>query len=476
MPFSKLGLSESLLQAIVEEGYMEPTPIQAKAIPLALAGKDLVATAQTGSGKTASFVLPMLAQIEKLQQRRGDQRRAKRVSALVLVPTRELAIQVAESAAAYGRHQQTRCLAMYGGSDIDTQKQQLLDGVDILVATPGRLLDMVYQRAVQFDELTMFVLDEADRMLDMGFIGEINKIIERLPAQRQNLLFSATMPSGVRGLVKHSIPHAVEISIDKGQSSKPQIEQWLITVDKDKKSALLSHLITENAWDQALIFISTKHGAAKLVSQLEKRGITAECIHGDRSQAMRAQVLDSFKTRELKFLVATGIAARGIDVDNLSRVVNYDLPYEPDDYIHRIGRTGRAGASGEAVSLVSKDDFKNLCAIESRLGHIIERRDLEAFTPKKVVPISILDYVPLNQRDKDGAQKERKPRQKKRDNTKGKVNRLSGGRHEKSKPSRPQAKSQDDKAASRSDGMFEKKTAKKALNPWSQWENKNKKS
>lgn len=476
MPFSKLGLSESLLQAIVEEGYMEPTPIQEKSIPVALAGKDLVATAQTGSGKTASYVLPLLAQIEKQQQQTGDQRRAKRISALVLVPTRELAIQVAESVIAYGRHQQISCLAMYGGTDIEPQKQRLLDGVDILVATPGRLLDMAYQRAVQFDALTMLVLDEADRMLDMGFIGEINKIIERLPEQRQNLLYSATMPSGVRGLVKHSIPHAVEISIDKGHSSKPQIDQWLITVDKDKKSALLSHLITDNQWDQALIFISTKHGAAKLVSQLEKRGIAAECIHGDRSQAMRAQVLDSFKSRELKFLVATGIAARGIDVEDLSRVVNYDLPYEADDYIHRIGRTGRAGASGEAVSLVSKDDFKNLCAIESRLGHIIERRDLEAFTPKKVVPVSILDYVPMNQRASDGARKERKPRQKNRESSSGKSGRNSVARHDKAKKPRQESKSGEGKGPSHTDGLFQKGSTKKALNPWGQWESKNKKS
>jgi ATP-dependent RNA helicase RhlE len=389
MQFSKLGLSDPILEAVAEQGYMVPTPIQEQAIPVVLAGKDLVATAQTGTGKTAGFVLPLLDRIS------GDRiLRGKRVRALILVPTRELAIQVEDSVSLYGKYLNLSSMAMFGGTDVEQQKQRLIDGVDILVATPGRLLDMAHQRALHFDELEVLILDEADRMLDMGFIGDINKIIERLPEQRQNLLFSATMSNDVRQLIKSSVHHAVEISIGSDASSKPQIDQWLITVDKDKKSALLSHLIQDNQWDQALIFISTKHGAAKLVSQLEKRGINAECIHGDRSQAMRTQILADFKSGEIRILIATGIAARGIDVDELSRVVNYDLPFEPDDYIHRIGRTGRAGASGEAVSLVSKDDFKNLCAIEKRLGHIIERRDLEAFAAKKVVPISVLDFVP----------------------------------------------------------------------------------
>ncbi|MGL5360296.1 MAG: helicase-related protein, partial [Shewanella sp.] len=240
----------------------------------------------------------------------------------------------------------------------------------------------------------VLILDEADRMLDMGFIEDINNIIEKLPAERQNLLFSATLSKQVRALAKTAVNHAVEIDISKDKAAAPAIAQWLTTVDKDKKSALLSFLIKEQAWDQALIFIQTKHGAAKLVSQLEKRDIKAEAFHSGRSQVVREQVLAEFKSGKLRFLVATGVASRGIDIDALTRVVNYDLPDEADDYIHRIGRTGRAGEQGEALSFVSKDDFKNLCAIERRLGHIIERKAFPGFEPKKSVPISILDFVP----------------------------------------------------------------------------------
>ncbi|WP_075187026.1 DEAD/DEAH box helicase [Teredinibacter haidensis] len=392
MSFSKLGLSSSLLQAIADQGYVTPTPIQERAIPVILAGKDLIATAQTGTGKTAGFVLPIIDRIA------GRKLRGKRIRALVLVPTRELAVQVADDVERYARHSDISCLAMYGGSDMASQKQQLIDGVDIVVATPGRLLDMAHQRALHFDELEYVVLDEADRMLDMGFIADINKIIERLPAERQNLLFSATMSASVKQLIKTTIFHAIEISLAGDDVNKPDISQWLVTVDKDKKSALLSHLIQSHQWQQALIFIRTKHGAVKLVEQLAKRGITADYIHGDRSQSVRSEILADFKSGKCGLLVATGVAARGLDIDALDRVVNYDLPNEVDEYIHRIGRTGRAGAKGEAVSLVSKDDFNALCAIESRLDHIIERRDLEEFAPRKMVPISILNYVPKNKR------------------------------------------------------------------------------
>jgi superfamily II DNA/RNA helicase len=284
-------------------------------------------------------------------------------------------------------------MVMVGGVDPGPQMQRLIYGVDILVATPGRLLDMVHQRALYFDELEVLVLDEADRMLDMGFIGDINKIVERLPERRQNLLFSATLNDQVRGLAKTTIDHPIEVSIAADSASTPQISQWLITVDKDNKSSLLSHLVKEHQWTQALIFIRTKHGAAKLVSQLEKRGIKAEAIHSGRSQAVRTQLLADFKSGEIGLLVATGIAARGIDIDELDRVVNYDLPDDADDYIHRIGRTGRAGSCGEAVSLVSKDDFKRLCAIEHRQGQLIERKEIEGFTAKKEVPISVLNHV-----------------------------------------------------------------------------------
>ncbi|USH04760.1 DEAD/DEAH box helicase [Grimontia kaedaensis] len=399
MSFSKLGLSQPIVSAVTELGYQHPTAIQEKAIPVILRGENLLATAQTGTGKTASFLLPLM---EMLSQ--GETRRKKRVRALVLAPTRELAAQVEKNANQYGKKTSLKTLAMYGGTSSASQKQSLIEGVDILVATPGRLLDMMSQRAVHFDELECLVLDEADRMLDMGFIEDINKIIERLPAERQNLLFSATLSDKVRFLAKTAVPNPVEISSEG--NSKAEIEQWLTTVDKDKKSTLLAHLITENGWDQALIFIETKHGAAKLVEQLGKRGIEAESFHSGRSQAMREQLLEEFKAGTLKFLVATGVAARGIDIEELKRVINYDLPFPADDYIHRIGRTGRAGAQGEAISFLSKDDFKNLCMIESRLGHLIERREICGFAPRKPVPISILNYVPKNKREpKAGAEK-----------------------------------------------------------------------
>ncbi|MDG1733465.1 MAG: DEAD/DEAH box helicase [Thalassotalea sp.] len=393
MSFSTLGLSTPILDAIAELGYSKPTDIQKNAIPAILSGKDVVAAAQTGTGKTASFVLPILEQFNQDRTLRG-----KRIRALILTPTRELAVQVEASIVQYSKNLDISSMAMYGGTDIDEQKQRLIWGVDIIVATPGRLLDMAHQRALHFDELEVLVLDEADRMLDMGFIEDINKIIERLPPHRQNLLFSATISDEVRNLARRTINRPVEITIGKNSASKPKIEQWLVTVDKDRKSALLSHLIVEQEWQQALIFIETKHGAAKLVSQLEKRGIAAESLHGGRTQQVREQILSEFKSGKIKFLVSTGIAARGIDIGELTRVVNYDLPDQVDDYIHRIGRTGRAGAEGEAVSFVAKDNFRNLCAIESRLGHVIERKEFADFPVRKTVPVSILNYVPKNKR------------------------------------------------------------------------------
>jgi len=393
MSFSTLKLSPPILNAIADLGYSKATPIQQKAIPVALSGKDIIAAAQTGTGKTASFVLPLLEQINSRYKDTNKKLRGKRIRALILVPTRELAVQVEASISAYAKYLDISSMAMYGGVDAQEQKQRLIFGVDILVATPGRLLDMTHQRVLHFDELDMLVLDEADRMLDMGFIDDINKIIERLPEHRQNLLFSATMSDEVRALAKRTIHRPVEISIGADKASKPKIEQWLVTVDKSNKSALLSHLITALDWQQALIFIETKHGAAKLVSQLEKRGITAESIHGGRTQDVREKILGDFKAGKIQFLVATGIAARGLDIGELSRVINYDLPAQVDDYIHRIGRTGRAGASGEAISLVSKDNFRELCAIESRLGHIIERKEFTDFPVKKTVPLSKLNYV-----------------------------------------------------------------------------------
>ncbi|WP_102412419.1 DEAD/DEAH box helicase [Vibrio cyclitrophicus] len=394
MPFSKLGLSSPIVKAVAKQGYEKPTSIQEKAIPIVLSGKNLIAAAQTGTGKTASFVLPILEMLSK-----GETQRKKRIRAVILTPTRELAIQVEQNITKYAKFLNLTSLAMYGGVSYQHQKDRLIEGVDILVATPGRLIDMYGQRAVHFDEVEVLILDEADRMLDMGFIEDINKIIARLPQNIQNLLFSATLSTPVRALAKSAISEAEEISIAKTDASKANIEQWLVTVDKDRKSALLSHMITDGEWDQALIFIETKHGAAKLVAQLEKRGIQAEAFHSGRSQAIREKILADFKKGRLKYLVATGVAARGIDIDNLSRVVNYDIPFPADDYVHRIGRTGRADASGEAISFLSKDNFKNLCIIEKRLGHLIERRVVEGFEPRKEVPISVLNFVPKKKRE-----------------------------------------------------------------------------
>ena len=393
MSFAQLGLSKPLLNALNHLGYAEPTAIQAQAIPAALAGKDIIGEAQTGTGKTASFTLPVLEQLITDNTLRG-----KRIRALVLTPTRELAMQVAASITQYAQYTRLSCMAMYGGADMQAQKQQLIQGVDVLVATPGRLLDMAFQRALYFDALEYLIIDEADRMLDMGFIDDINKIVARLPEQRQTLLFTATLNNDVRFLASTISDPDEEISVIKKRSNAPKIQQWLVTVDKDTKSSLLSHLIQTQQWQQALIFTEKKHSAAKLVEQLAKRGIIAEAIHSGRSQASREQVLADFKTGTLAFLVATGVAARGLDIQGLERVVNYDLPHPADDYIHRIGRTGRAGASGEAISLVSKDDFKNLCAIESRLGHIIQRKAFEGFTVRKTVPVSVLNYAPKQQR------------------------------------------------------------------------------
>ena len=393
MPFLNLGLCKPIVQAIEDLGYTTPTPIQKQAIPIIISGKDLIATAQTGTGKTAAFVLPILEIFNKQRQLRG-----KRIRALILTPTRELAVQVAANVADYSKHLTLSSMAVYGGIDTEPQKLRLIEGIDILVATPGRLLDLAHQRALYFDELEVLVLDEADRMVDMGFGVEINKIIERLPDARQNLLFSATMSDEVLALVDGFSDGAinspaVELSISPKTTTAPNIDQWLITVDKDRKSALLSHLITDQKWDQALIFIEKKHGAAKLVDQLSKRDIVADAIHGDKSQASREKILADFKSGKLKYLVATGVAARGIDIGELSRVVNYDMPFKPEEYIHRIGRTGRAGAAGEAISFVAWGDFKNLCAIESRLNHVINRKEVEGFPVRKVVPVSILNYV-----------------------------------------------------------------------------------
>lgn len=393
MQFDAFGFDDFLLDNLKKMGYEKPTQIQQQAIPHALQKKNLIAAAQTGTGKTASFALPI---IQNLSHK--ETLRKKRFRALILVPTRELAIQINQNIQQLTKTSPLKSMAIYGGVDEKPQKQALIQGVDIVVSTPGRLLDLYTQRALHFEEVETLVLDEADRMLDMGFIDKINQIIEKLPTDVQNLLFSATLSKPVRELARSAIESPIEISIAKTQASKSNIHQWIIPVDKDRKSSLLAEVIQDKKWSQALIFIRTKHGAAKLVEQLAKRGIIADAIHSGRNQGARQQVLAQFKKGQVQFLIATGVAARGIDIQDLPAVINYDVPDDADDYVHRIGRTGRADAKGEALTFVSKDDFKRFCAVERRLGHIIERIDWPNFEPKKPLPKSNLNYIPPNKR------------------------------------------------------------------------------
>ncbi|WP_163936197.1 DEAD/DEAH box helicase [Paraferrimonas sp. SM1919] len=386
--FEQLGLAENLLAMLDKLNYTAATEIQQQAIPQALAGKDLIAMAATGSGKTAAFTLPLIQQLDN-----GHKCRGKRIRALILCPTRELAQQLTKNIANYIDVSPLTTFAAYGGVPYEAQKQALIKGVDIFIATPGRLRDLLTQRALYLDEVNYLVLDEADKMLDMGFYDDIERIIEQLPKHRQNLLFSATMAPTLQRLAKNTFNDPVIIKALPKNRTAETVKQWLTPVDKEKKSTLISQLLLSGEYPRALIFIQTKAGAAKLVSQLEKRGIIAESFHSGRSQAIRTQVLQQFAKGQVNYLVATGVAARGIDIEGLDCVINYDLPFEPDDYIHRVGRTGRAGKLGEAITFVSKDDFKNLCAIEKRLNMIIERNQVEGFEPRKPLPKSDLNFV-----------------------------------------------------------------------------------
>jgi ATP-dependent RNA helicase RhlE len=376
MKFSTLGLCEPILKAVAEEGYDTPTPIQAEAIPAVIQGRDVMAAAQTGTGKTAAFTLPIL---EKLAA--GGSRVPKQARVLVLTPTRELAAQVVESVATYGRYLKVRTAVVFGGVNANPQIKALSRGVDVLVATPGRLLDLHGQRMVDLGSVEVLVLDEADRMLDMGFIHDIKRILNLLPKQRQNLMFSATFSQEIRNLAKGLINDPVEISVTPRNTTVEAIAQCVYQVDKQQKAALLIKLIKENNWEQVLVFSRTKHGANKLARQLESSGINASAIHGNKSQGARTSALAGFKNGSIRILVATDIAARGLDIDLLPHVVNYDLPHVPQDYIHRIGRTGRAGASGEAVSLVCADESKQLTDIEKLIKIDLERRVMEGFEP-----------------------------------------------------------------------------------------------
>jgi ATP-dependent RNA helicase RhlE len=367
MSFSDLGLLPELLRAVADKGYDTPTPIQLQAIPAVLSGRDVLAGAQTGTGKTAGFVLPVLQRLMADTAHSGN--RAPR--ALVLTPTRELAAQVAESARDYGKHLQLRIAQVFGGVNINPQISNLRSGCDILVATPGRLLDLAQQRAVDLSKVQVLVLDEADRMLDMGFIPDIRRIIKLLPAKRQNLLFSATYSDDIRALAERLLHDPLSIQVAPRNAPIELVEQRAYRVQKEQKRHLLVHLIQEGQWPQVLVFTRTKHGANRLTQQLEGAGIRAAAIHGNKSQAARVKALDMFKRGLITALVATEVAARGLDIKELPQVVNYELPNVPEDYVHRIGRTGRAGSAGEAISLVSADETGLLRDIERVLRRSI---------------------------------------------------------------------------------------------------------
>ena len=374
--FVSLGVKLVFIKGLNELGIIKPTDIQQQVIPLLLDGNtDLVGQAQTGTGKTAAFALPILHRLQNAESKR------RRVRVLVLVPTRELASQVGESFRDYGSNLRFRTSVLYGGVSINTQIDKIRKGVDIVVATPGRLLDHLNQKTLKLSELETFVLDEADRMLDMGFIRDIKKILQYLPDEKQNLLFSATFPNEIKALADSLLNAPKRIQVRSSNSTAEKVVQVVYPVDKSRKRELLAHCIKEEGWFQVLVFSRTKHGANKLAQQLSKEGIDADAFHGNKSQAQRTRALKDFKDSKTQVLVATDIAARGIDINLLPQVVNFDLPYVPEDYIHRIGRTARAGQEGKAISLVSADEHKLLFDIEKLLNSPIPRETIEGFEP-----------------------------------------------------------------------------------------------
>ncbi|MGH8177205.1 MAG: DEAD/DEAH box helicase [Steroidobacter sp.] len=374
MPFASLGLMPELVRALADRQYTEPTPVQARVIPEILAGRDILAGAQTGTGKTAAFTLPILQRL----QAEAHPSKAPRV--LVLVPTRELASQVNESIKSYGKYLRLRTVVVFGGVSINPQIDAFRRGTDILVATPGRLLDHAQQRTVDLSRVEMLVLDEADRMLDMGFIADIRRVIRLLPTRRQNLMFSATYSEDIRKLAQTLLHNPAEIEVARRNAPIEAVEQRAYLVPKDQKRSLLSHLIQDGDWSQVLVFTRTKHGANRLTKQLQQDGIEAAAIHGNKSQSARTQALADFKNFKIRALVATEVASRGLDIKELPHVVNYELPNVSEDYVHRIGRTGRAGASGIAVSLVSSDETGLLKDIERLLRKQIPQLQVPKFT------------------------------------------------------------------------------------------------
>ena len=404
MSFSTLGLSDPLLRAVEEKGYTTPSPIQLEAIPAVLTGQDVMAAAQTGTGKTAGFTLPLLQRLDG-----GNRVRSNHIRALVLTPTRELAAQVHDSVVLYGQHLSLRSAVVFGGVKINPQMMKLRRGVDILVATPGRLMDLYNQNAVSFSDVEILVLDEADRMLDMGFIKDIRKIMSLMPKTRQNLLFSATFSGEIRTLANGLLKNPIQIEINPQTTTAEGVKQSIFEVDKSKKTELLIHLVGTNNWNQVLVFMRTKHNCNRLVKKLDQFGITAAAIHGNKSQGARTRALADFKDNKIRVLVATDIAARGIDISELPHVVNFELPNVPEDYVHRIGRTGRAGSEGEAISLVSADEVEYLSDIENLIRQTLVREVEEGFVPSHPVPLTTLKAPKSNKAKK--AKKPRRPSQ-----------------------------------------------------------------
>jgi ATP-dependent RNA helicase RhlE len=375
MPFASLGLMPELVRALADRQYAEPTPVQSRVIPEILAGRDILAGAQTGTGKTAGFTLPIL------QRLHAETHPPKTPRALILVPTRELAAQVNESIRSYGKYLRLRTLVIFGGVSINPQIEALRRGTDLLVATPGRLLDHAQQRTVDLSRVEILVLDEADRMLDMGFIADIRRVVKLLPHKRQNLMFSATYSEDIRRLAQSLLHNPAEIDVARRNAAVDSVEQRVYMISKEQKRSLLSHLIQDGDWSQVLVFTRTKHGANRLTKQLQQDGVEAAAIHGNKSQSARTQALADFKNFRIRALVATEVASRGLDIKELPHVVNYELPNVPEDYVHRIGRTGRAGANGVAVSLVSADEVGLLKDIERLLRKPIPQAPAPPFSP-----------------------------------------------------------------------------------------------
>jgi len=410
MSFDSLGLSADILKALNKKGYSKPSPIQSQAIPAVLKGRDVMAAAQTGTGKTAGFTLPILDILSK-----GNAPDTKQARTLIITPTRELAAQILESVETYGKFLNLRSTVVFGGVKINPQIKRLQKGVDILVATPGRLLDLHHQGAVRFDDLEVLVLDEADRMLDMGFIHDIRKILSYLPSRRQNLLFSATFSNDIRKLAKSMVNDPVEVSVTPRNTTADTVKQWIVPVDKKRKSDLLAALTHKHNWEQVLVFSRTKHGADRLVKQLDNG---------------------------VRVLVATDIAARGLDINQLPQVVNFDLPNVPEDYVHRIGRTGRAGKAGKAVSLVSADEIKQLRDIERLIGKPLERRLEDDFEPDHDLPASNLNVgVKKSNRTKNDASKRNKRSGNRKPSAKTNFRSRNKNKNKKSRPNKNNSKS-----------------------------------